>query len=148
MDKVRAAAQELYLTGWTQAEIARTLKVSENTISKWSAQMKWGEKKTRYNLLEENSLQMLMSVFDYQATCLYKIVEQRIENDNYEPLQGGIFDALNKAYKPIEPQFKDFKAYAKITRELLDHIQANNIQIAKDVEPIVSQFLNEKRNLL
>lgn len=148
MDEAREAAKELFLTGWSQRQIATALKVSENTISKWGKQGEWKANKLRYDSLTETSTQKLMEVYDYQATCLHKMVQQRIAEADYSGLDNGVFDALNKAYKPIMPQHKEFKTYASIAKEVLDYIQSQDVDAAKLLEPILTDFLNSKRSLL
>ncbi len=148
MEQAREAAKELFLCGWNRKQIAKALKVSENSVSKWSRQGEWKANKLRYDSLTETSTQKLMEVYDYQATCLHKMVQQRIAAADYSGLDNGVFDALNKAYKPIMPQHKEFKTYATIVKEVLDYIQGQDVDLAKLAEPVLTDFLNGKRSLL
>lgn len=148
MDKARAAAEQLYMVGHSIQDIARTLQVSANTVGKWSSTANWKEKKTRAALLEENSVQKLMEIFEYQVECLHVEMKANRDVEKFTPFAAGNFDALQKLYTTIRPDFQKFKLYLIIAKEIMEHVQAKDISTAKKIVPIMDEWINEKKAMM
>lgn len=144
------AAQLLYKEGYNQADIAEMMKVSANTISKWASDGNWKEKKISEELLQDNSVQRIIKLIDYQTKALERRVDTWIKEDpdTTKLIERGDIDALQKLYSTIRNDAKKFSDYVNVVRELLIYIQSKNLDLAKKLTEPADDFINEKRKIL
>lgn len=147
LDK-RSAAKQLYLADYPQQTIAKILSLSKNTISNWATKEDWKAKKIQTNMLEENSINTLMEIFDYQVRCLKAIKDNNERKGELVAFKPGEFDALQKLYSTIKPDFQKFKLHVTVVRHFLEFIHTHNIDLAKEVIPVMELYINEKRKLI
>ena len=145
----RDAARALYLDGWNQADIARALKISEQTVSKWSSDAKWKQLKVSRLLIEDNSVQRLYEIIDYQTTMLKRKKDQWLSEDpegkNIHLIERGDIDALQKLFSCIKKEAHNFSAYATVLKELLEFAQAADLELAKQLTAVGDAFLQHKQ---
>jgi predicted transcriptional regulator len=144
------AAQILYNEGYSQADIAKMLSLSENTISKYSAKYKWKEKKISEELMQDNSLQRILKLIDYQTKALERKVDKWMDEDadDIKLIERGDIDALQKLFTTIRKDDKKFSDYVHVMKEFLTWLQIDNLELAKQLTEVADEFINEKRKLL
>jgi predicted transcriptional regulator len=149
MDKKDAAAI-LYREGYSQTDIADMMKVSTNTISKWANDGRWKEKKVSEELLQDNSVQRIIKLIDYQTRALERRVDTWLTEDSESTklIERGDIDALQKLYTTIRQDAKKFSDYVHVVRELLTFIQHKDLELAKLLTEPADEFINEKRKIL
>jgi transposase len=149
MDKKDAAAI-LYREGYSQTDIADMMKVSTNTISKWANDGRWKEKKVSEELLQDNSVQRIIKLIDYQTRALERRVDSWLQEDDKSTklIERGDIDALQKLYTTIRSDAKKFSDYVHVVRELLTFIQHKDLDLAKRLTEPADEFINEKRKIL
>lgn len=149
MDKKDAAAI-LYREGYSQTDIADMMKVSTNTVSKWAQDGRWKEKKVSEELLQDNSVQRIIKLIDYQTRALERRVDSWLQEDDKSTklIERGDIDALQKLYTTIKSDAKKFSDYVHVVRELLTFIQHKDLELAQRLTEPADDFINEKRKIL
>lgn len=144
------AAAILYKEGYSQADIAEMLKVSTNTISKWAQDGRWREKKVSEEVLQDNSVQRIIKLIDYQTRALERRVDSWLNEDQESTklIERGDIDALQKLYTTIRQDAKKFSDYVHVVKELLTFIQHRDLDLAKRLTEPADDFINEKRKIL
>lgn len=144
------AARTLYLEGFTQAEIANYLKVTENTISKWSRAEKWKDKRVSLDMLKDNSVQRILQMIDYQTKAIKRKMDKWLDEDQEttQLIERGDIDALQKLFTTIKKDSKKFTDYVSVISEFFEYLQHNDLEVAKSLTDMADRFLNEKRKLL
>lgn len=153
----RDAAYSLFVDGFSQKDIAAILSVTEKTVSAWKINEKWDEKRAEKNRLRDTVSDNIMKLINHQLKVLNRITqvnEADIEgsNDigmlNKALIQNGQIDALYKMFAAIKGKERGWEDYVKVVKELLAHIAADNLELAKQLTEPAHDFLNEKRNQL
>ncbi len=153
----RDAAYILYLNGWSHKQIANLVDMSPDTVARWSSKYGWKNKKNEKGLLEQTSRERILSLIDYQL----KIIE-KITHINSQKLAGkldvsqlqsiliskGDIDALTKLASTIKGKEMSWDNMVKITKEILDFIESENLTLAKRISPFLREWLNHKRENL
>lgn len=149
MDK-KDAALILYREGYSQTDIADLIKVSSNTISKWTREGQWQEKKISTEVLQDNSVQRILKLIDYQTKALERRVNTWIDEDqeSIKLIERGDIDALQKLFTTIRQDAKKFSDYVNVVKELLSFIQERDLDLAKALADPADEFIQEKRKLL
>jgi len=144
------AAQILYREGYSQADIAEMMKVSNNTVSKWATDGRWKEKKVSEELLQDNSVQRIIKLIDYQTRALERRVDTWLKEDQESTklIERGDIDALQKLYTTIRQDAKKFSDYVHVIKELLTFVQHKDLELAQRLTEPADEFINEKRKVL
>ncbi len=148
--KKEDAAYIMYKEGATQKEIAGMMKLSENTISNWAKKYNWKTKKVSQDLKYENSVQTIMGLIDYQVRVLDRRKNLWLDDDpnSTKLIERGDIDALQKLFTTIRRDAKKFSDYVHVIKELVTFIQVDNLDLAKKLTELCTEFLNEKRKVL
>lgn len=150
----KEAGYKLYQEGVDLDEIAKILKRSYNTIAKWSSDGDWKKRKIDQTLREETSKDRVWGLIDYQLRIVERICKQREKelNDDMSAkelrsllIDKGEIDALAKLFAPIKGKEMTWDNIVKNTRELVTHIESYDLNLAKQVIPIIHEWLNKKR---
>lgn len=143
----REAAQVLFIEGYTQVDIAKILSVSEMTVSKWRSTDHWTEKKINIDLLQDNSVQRILKMIDYQTRAIERKYEGWLEEDEKTTrlIERGDIDALQKLFTTIRRDTKKFSDYVSVLKEFLEHTQHKDIELAKALTHVADDFINVKR---
>jgi hypothetical protein len=140
----KGAAQALFMAGYQQVEIARILNLSHNTISKWSATFGWKEQRVRLSMMENNTVNDLMEIFDYQVRCLKKRKVDMETDGEMKPFAPGEFDALQKLYSTIKPDWQNFRIHVEVLKKFVEYVQAHNLELAKQITEVADMYILEK----
>jgi len=144
------AARLLFMEGFSQKEIARYMRVTENTVSKWSQSGKWKERKISLSLMQDNSVQRIMELIDYQTTALKRKKDSWIDEDpdTTRLIDRGDIDALQKLFTTIRRDSKKFTDYVSVLKEFFEYLEAVDLKLAKGLTAYGDRFLNEKQKVL
>lgn len=117
-EKVEAARQ-LYLEGWTNKDIAKALQLNENTIGRWAASGDWEEDRIHQQLVQDNSVQRIIRLIDYQTRALERKTRAWLEDDpeSVQLIDRGDIDALQKLFVTIKQDGRKWKDYLIILKE-------------------------------
>ena len=149
MDK-HLAAQLLFNEGWDQKQIASVMKVSAQTIVSWKKKYDWVRKRTENTLARETSEESLWELIHYQLDVHkhWKEEQMKLEVKDRKLIDRGDIDGLTKMFISVKGKQLEWTNYVRICRELLDSVQANDLDLAKLLTAQVTNFLNNKRRSL
>lgn len=148
MQEKRDAARILFLEGYTMERIGQILKVSHRTVGTWSRDGNWKERRVRNSMLQENSVNHLFEIFEYQVRCLKQKKDKMEETGEIEPFKPGEFDALQKLYSTIKSDHRQFSDYVAVMKELLAWLKDKNLTLAQELTTLADEFLHEKHATL
>lgn len=144
MKEKREAARILFLEGYTLERIGEILKVSHRSVGTWAREGNWKERRVRNSMLQENSVNHLMEIFEYQVRCLKRKKDEMEESNEMTPFKPGEFDALQKLYSTIKSDHRQFSDYVAVMKELLSWIKDKNLILAQELTTLADLFLHEK----
>lgn len=152
--ELREAAQELFLLNWDQKRIAKTLGVSEKTLSEWSREYKWREQRLRYNMFNQSSDEGIMDLIDYQLDLLKKITvlqrEQSSEISDVEGLKKLLIDnkqldGLQKLFTSLKGREIEWVNIVRIIHELMEYLGAEHPDLAKKLTEPAHAYIEMKK---
>lgn len=143
----RDAAKVLYMEGYAQTDIARILGISNNTVSAWVTDSNWKGQRVSRQLLEDNSVQRVLELIDYQTQRLIMVKNKWITEDpeTVKLIEKGDIDALLKLFTAIKRESTKFSAYAGVLKELLEYLQLIDLELAKQLAIHGDAFLQHKQ---
>lgn len=144
----REAARILFLEGYTLERIGQILKVSQRSVGTWSREGNWKERRVRNNMLQENSVNHLFEIFEFQVRCLKQKKDEMEESGEMVPFKPGEFDALQKLYSTIKSDHRQFSDYVSVMKELLAWLKDKNLAMAQELTTLADEFLHEKHAVL
>jgi len=148
------AAKTLYFEGWSQKDIASTLRVTEKTVSAWKRKAKWDEERARDTQLRDTASDEIMKLINFQIRVLNRIkdtYEEQLEEAsdlkelNSMLIDKGQIDALYKMFAAVKGKEITWAAYVRISRELMQYVSSQDIALAKALHTHADDFLNMKR---
>lgn len=147
-EEKREAARILYLEGYTLTRINQILKISMTSLGKWQKQGQWAERRVRQNMLQENSVNDLFEIFEFQVRCLKKKKNEMEEAQDFTPFKPGEFDALQKLYSTIKSDHRQFSDYVGVLKELLQYVKDRDLDLAQKLTSLADEFLHEKHSVI
>ncbi|WP_420582078.1 DUF1804 family protein [Reichenbachiella sp.] len=144
------AAQILYNEGTDQKQIAAVMEVSEQTVGTWKKKYDWDRKRVEHTLAKETAEESLWELINHQLEVLkYRKEENRKKpKDEWKLIDKGDIDALSKMFSSVKGKQLEWSNYVKISRELLDFIQSDSLELAKALTGPLQNFLANKRKEL
>lgn len=115
---LREVAQILFMQGFIQKEIALKLGVSENTVSKWSREDNWRDKKSNILMSKDSRLSEMYE----ELAEMNKMIRSKTENKFANQKEGVARRMLIKDIKELETKYniaetiqigKDFTTFLK-----------------------------------
>jgi uncharacterized protein YjcR len=115
---LREVAQILFMQGFSQKEIALKLGVSENTVSKWSREDNWKDKKVNILMSKDSRLSEMYE----ELAAMNKMIRDREEHKYANQKEALARRMLIKDIKELETRYniaetiqigKDFTAFLK-----------------------------------
>lgn len=139
----------LFKEGISGQEIARIMKRSEQTISRWKKNGAWEQKATEDLMAMQTIHEDIRDLVRYQLLQLRKLKDQYIksEADGEEPrlIGKGDIDGVRDLYNMIKPKETDWTALVRTVRKINKFLTDNYPVLARDVAPALNDFLNEER---
>ncbi len=138
----------MFNEGFTQKDIARILRVTEATVSRWSTDANWREERLRAAMARETAEEGIWQLINHQIEVLRGMTENwRAAGDN-RLIDKGDIDALQKMFAAVKGKQMAWTHYVAVTRELMEHLSATSPELAKQVVEHVDSFLHDKRTRL
>lgn len=149
-DEKREAAKVLYMEGMTQEDICKILNVASNTVSRWKQQDNWSERRINKNIAEETTQEFARELLNYELTIAKHFIEGQmaLPIEERKAIDSSVADKIVKFYKPLIKQEVKYETYIKITKQMLAYVSSENIDLAKQIQPVFNNFLNEVRKTL
>lgn len=147
MDK-ESAAYLLYQEGWDQKRIAKTVGVTEQTITGWKKKHDWKKKKAVNAIARETAEETLWELIHYQLGQLKKLKDEWQKGNEARLIDKGDIDALQKMFAAVKGKPMEWSNYIKVVNEVGAFLQGQNLDLAKKVIDLLDQFLNNKRKEL
>lgn len=150
----KEAAYILIKNGMSQKEAARILRKSENTVSGWAKKGKWNDKIVEESLFRETSEEKVRKLINFQLKVIEMIADKHSTSLNdkltVEELQKlligrGDIDALQKLFTTIKGKEMEWSQIVKVVRDLTEYVEAQDLELAKEITPLANEFLNEMR---
>lgn len=152
-----SAIEVLFNEGWDQKDIARILKLSEVSISRYVNKHKLRQKRTMQGLAKRTSEENALIALEHQSTVIRlmaeKLKEELADNPDIDALKAalipkGEIDALQKLFTTIKGKELEWSAIVKIIRELMAYIKERDPELAQDAIDIADDYINDKRRLM
>lgn len=152
-----AAIEELFEAGWEQKDIARVLKLSEVTISRYVNKKNLRQKRSAHSLARKTATENALFAYEHQSTIVYrmaqKLKEDLPEDASIDQLKAalipkGEIDALQKLATTIRTKETEWSDVVKIIREFTSYLKDRNLELAQDIIDPADDYINEKRRLI
>ena len=144
MDK-KEAAKLLFMEGWSQADIARMLSVSTQSINKWVDSGDWKNKRLVNQVFESTSIERLRRLVSYQLEAIDRKCQEWEDSGEYKLLERGDIDALSKMMATIRRPELKWDDYVRILKKFMEFVAEHDLDIAKRLDPLGNEYLNEIR---
>ncbi|WP_286747871.1 helix-turn-helix domain-containing protein [Roseivirga sp. UBA1976] len=152
-------AFKAYCEGLTQKQIATIVGRTEQTISAWAKKYDWENKRDRQLISQENAEEGIWKLINHNVAIHLRIAALKIkeldnnQNPTVEDLKkaltdNGDVDALKKLHASIKGKQHAWGDYINFSKELLEYMQENHFDKAKELAPILDEFLSQKRKEL
>jgi len=154
----KGAAEILYKEGIEQKEIARILRLSTVTISKYVTQNGWRKKRMQHSIRKNTAEEDALTALAHQARIIKMIscklsdeLDQKPEDAlTIEELKSalipkGEIDALQKLFTTIKGKELEWSAIVRILREFSAFLKEEQLQLAQELLPHIDKYINQKR---
>ena len=145
----RYIAYILFKEGVSGQEIARIMKRSEQTISRWKRDGDWEQKATEDLMAMQTIHEDIRDLVRYQLVQLRKLKDQYIkaETDGGDPklISKGDIDGVRDLYNMIKEKETDWTTLVRTVRKINKYLKDNHPELAREVAPALTDFLNEER---
>lgn len=145
----RYIAYILFKEGVSGQEIARIMKRSEQTISRWKRDGDWEQKATEDLMAIQTIHEDIRDLVRYQLVQLRKLKDQYIkaETDGGDPklISKGDIDGVRDLYNMIKEKETDWTTLVRTVRKINKYLKDNHPELAREVAPALNDFLNEER---
>lgn len=150
----KAAVELLFKDGHEQKQIAKILRLSEATVSKYVTQGGLRKKRLDHSIKRNTSEENALSALAHQTTVIRMISEKLGENLNENMtvkelgeclIPKGEIDAVQKLFTTVKGKELDWSAIVKILREFSVWLREEDLELAQDILDPIDKYLNEKR---
>jgi len=151
------AIDVLFQDGWEQKDIAKTLKISEKTVSLYVTKNGLRKSRTMQSLARKTSEENALVALEHQTTIIRLIAEKLrnalTENPTMEDLKAalipkGEIDAVQKLFTTIKGKELEWSAVVKIIREFTAWLKEVDMETAQNVVDHADDYINEKRRVM
>lgn len=151
------AIDVLFAEGWEQKDIAKTLKISEKTVSLYVTKNGLRKSRTMQSLARKTSEENALTALEHQSTIIRMIAEKlrtdlsdnpTMENLKAALIPKGEIDALQKLFTTIKGKELEWSAVVKIIREFTAWLKDVDMKIAQGVVDHADDYINEKRRVM
>ena len=151
------AIDVLFSAGWEQKDIAKTLKLSEKTVSGHVTRNGLKKSRTMQSLARKTSEENALIALEHQTTIIRLIAEKLRtglgENPSMEDLKAalipkGEIDAVQKLFTTNKGKELEWSAVVKIISEFTAWLKEVDMEIAQGVVDHADDYINEKRRVM
>lgn len=152
-----SAIDELFKAGWDQKDIARVLKISEVTVSRYAGKNGLRKKRAMQSLARQTSEENALIALEHQSTIIRLIGEKLRAELKDDPsmddlkaalIPKGEIDALQKLFTTIRGKEQDWGSIVKIIREFTGWLREVDPKLAQGVVDHADDYINEKRRVM
>jgi len=152
-----SAIDELFKAGWDQKDIARVLKISEVTVSRYAGKHGLRKKRAMQSLARQTSEENALIALEHQSTIIRLIGEKLRAELKDDPsmddlkaalIPKGEIDALQKLFTTIRGKEQDWGGVVKIIREFTGWLREVDPKLAQGVVDHADDYINEKRRVM
>lgn len=156
LDK-KTAVIKLFKEGYEQKEIAKLLRLSEVTVSRYVNEKGLKKKLLQFNLLKETSEENALSALNHQSRIIKlmgeKLAEEMPENPTIEQLKAalipkGEIDALQKLFTTIKGKELEWSTVVRIIREFMEYLKEDVPDYAADIVDYAHNYIEDKRKMM
>ncbi|PKQ69388.1 hypothetical protein BZG01_00170 [Labilibaculum manganireducens] len=153
----KAAVELLFKEGYEQKQIAKMLKLSEATVSKYVTLGGLRKKRLDHSIKRNTSEENALSALSHQTTVIRMISEKlgadindsmTVEELGKCLIPKGEIDAVQKLFTTVKGKELDWSAIVKILREFSQWLKEEDLNLAQDIIDPIDKYLNEKRKSL
>lgn len=145
----KEAAYILFKEGVSGQDIARILDRSEQSVSRWKREGAWDKKATDDLMAMQTIHEDIRGLVRYQLVQLNKLKEKYSEAEagGGEPrlIAKGDIDGVRDLYNMIREKESDWTMTVRFVRMVNKYIKDNHPALAKEVAPVLNEFLGEQR---
>jgi hypothetical protein len=145
MITAREAAKILYYEGVFQNEIARILRKTDATITKWKKTGNWDKTRIEFDITKQTTEDNIWALVKYQSEAINKRKDELEKAGTFEPLKKGDIDALRDLFNLVKGRELEWSNYVKVLREFSAWLKTDNLEIAQKIISHIDKFINEKR---
>lgn len=142
------AGKALFMLSVPGADIARTLDVSETTVSNWVKKGGWRDERASGLAQRKNSQDIILGLIYYQLEALKEITETNRNAGTLKLIDKGEVDALAKLFATVKGKELSFANLVTVIRELIEFLNRHNPDLAKALVPYTNDFLLIKKESL
>lgn len=143
-----AAGLSMFNDGWTQEDIARVLRVHPTTVSRWSQNGNWRNRRIEAGMVRETAEESLWQLINYQLQTLGQMTEEWKKQNANKLIDKGEIDALTKMFSAVKGKQQNWTHYVSVMREFMEELQNRDPRLAKQLIDHVDAFLNDTRQKL
>jgi predicted transcriptional regulator len=152
-----SAIEVLFKDGWDQKDIARILKLSEVTVSRYATERGLRKKRAMHSLARQTSEENSLIALEHQSTIIRMMAEKLKGALSEEPdmdelkaalLPKGEIDALQKLFTTIKGKELEWSAVVKIIREFTSYLKEVAPEKAQGIVDHADDYINEKRRVM
>jgi predicted transcriptional regulator len=152
-----AAVGILFNQGIEQKEIAKLLKISEVTISRYVTKNGLKKKRLIHSVRRETSEENALTALMHQSTVVRRMAELAAESMtdtmSMEDLKAallpkGEIDALQKLFTTVKGKEMEWSGIVRVMREFMNYLKDENMEVAQSCADYTDAFINEKRKAI
>ncbi len=147
--EVRDAARCLFMNGFSQQFIARSLRKSDNTIKDWKRRDGWEEAKLKADTHQQSSEEGIRELIDYQLTALKELkdiwISERKAGERPKLIERGEIDALQKLYSAIRPKEQGWENAVRTVKDIMEWLEREYPGLAKEFASVAPLYTESKR---
>lgn len=150
-DNKREAAKVLFMEGISQESISKILEIAPRTITRWKSEDNWINVRNSKQLLETTTQESSRELLNYELQLhLYYIRNQMaLPIEERKPIDNPTSLSNIRTFKQLTKQEIIYEQYIKVTKQILEFICNEDLTLAKQVEPVLNNFLNAvSKNLI
>lgn len=157
----RDAGKILYSNGFEQKEIARLLRKSEPTISKWKNEDNWELSKVSNSVQTLTATENSLAALNHQTRVLKLMADRfsrQLEDELARDAEGaelakylipkGEIDAVQKLFTTIKRPEAEWSTLVKVLRDYANWLRDENLSLAQQNVEYMDIWLNDKRKSL
>lgn len=153
LDK-KAATAVLFKEGYEQKDIAKILKLSEVTISKYVKEGGLKKKRLEHSIHKQTAEENALTALAHQTTVIRMISEKLGEKLNEDMsveelgkclIPKGEIDAVQKLFTTVKGKELEWSGIVKILREFSQWLKEEDLELAQDILDPIDKYINEKR---
>lgn len=124
--------------------------VSGQTVSRWKKEGEWEKKATDDLMAMQTIHEDIRDLVRYQLVQLKKLKEayavSTTEDGKVRLITKGDIDGVRDLYNMIREKETDWTLLVRTVRKVNKYLKDNHPELAKEVAPLLNDFLNEERS--